>query len=193
MEASGEAAATLAPAPSLLQRRAPIEAWIESLSPRKRAALLQYVQLERSAVNSYLYASMLGLDCVGVDEWEAWVMARCPKLDYRAVLEGEIVNMQKDIVELRLAAHPKDGDKPSIRLGDLPTKISYLNKEIRQHSESLAKDQAIHDRRSLLLAGMSVLVKNLRKVYGRDGSVWPAIEAVVEASWADIEARHKAN
>ena len=181
------------PAAPVLQRLEPIEAWIRSLSPRRQAALLQYTQAERSPVLSYLYASLLGMEAVGVDEWEAWVMGRFSKQNHLAVLEEEIRRTAEDLENVRKAAYPDDPDeKPRIRIGELPTKISYLAKELRGHVETMAKIQSMHDRRSLLLAGMDVLAKNLRKVYGRDQTIWPAIEATVEASWADIEARHKA-
>jgi len=178
--------------PQLLQRLEPIEAWIRSLSPRRQAALLQYTQAERSPVLSYLYASLLGMEGVGVDEWDAWVMSRFSKQNHLAILEAEIRRTADDLEAVRRAAYPEDDSKPLIRIGELPTKISYLAKELRGHVEAMAKIQGLHDRRSLLLAGMDVLTKNLRKVYGRDATVWPAIEATVEASWADIESRHKA-
>jgi hypothetical protein len=180
------------PAAPVLQRLEPIEAWIRSLSPRRQAAVLQYTQAERSPVNSYLYASLLGMEAVGVDEWEAWVMARFQRTNHLAILENEIQRTTEDLEQVRAAAYPEDGGKPQIRISELPTKISYLAKELRGHVETMAKIQSMHDRRSLLLAGMDVLAKNLRKVYGRDATIWPAIEATVEASWADIEARHKA-
>lgn len=186
---------TLAPvaeAGALLQRIEPIEGWIHTLTPRRQAALLQYTQGERSPVLSYLYASLLGMEGVGVDEWEAWVMAQFSKSNHLAILEQEIVRTTNDLEEVRKAAYPEDGGRPTIRISELPTKISYLAKELRGHIEVIGKLQTMHDRRSLLLAGMDVLTKNLRKVYGRDATVWPAIEATVEASWADIEARHKA-
>ena len=186
----------LAPAPeagAILQRLEPIEAWMRTLTPRRQAALLQYTQTERSPVLSYLYASLLGMEAVGVDELEALVMARFHKRNHLAILEEEIKRTTEDLERVRQAAYPEDPDaKPLIRIGELPTKISYLAKELRGHVEAMARIQGMHDRRSLLLAGMDVLAKNLRKVYGRDATVWPAIEATVEASWADIEARHKA-
>jgi hypothetical protein len=186
-----EALAVQEPSP-LLQRLEPIESWIHTLSPRRQAALLQYTQGERSPVLSYLYASLLGMEGIGVDEWEAWVMTRFSKANHLAILEEEIRQTSNDLEQVRLAAYPEHGGKPTIRISELPTKISYLAKELRGHIEVMGKIQSMHDRRSLLLAGMDVLTKNLRKVYGRDATVWPAIEATVEASWADIEARHKA-
>jgi hypothetical protein len=177
----------------LLQRLEPIEAWIRSLSPRRQAAVLQYTQAERSPVLSYLYASLLGMEGIGVDEWEAWVLRRFRKMDHLALLEAEIARLQSDLDNLREAAYPLDPDaKPKIRIGELPTKVSYLARELRGHIETMTKMQSMHDRRSLLLAGVDVLSKNLRKVYGRDATIWPAIEATIEASWADIETRHKA-
>jgi hypothetical protein len=187
-----EALAAAEPAGSILQRLEPIEAWIRTLTPRRQAALLQYTQAERSPVLSYLYASLLGMEEVGVDEWDAWVMSRFSKQNHLAILEEEIRSTALDLENVRQAAYPTDGGKPLIRISELPTKISYLAKELRGHVEAMAKIQSMHDRRSLLLAGMDVLAKNLRKVYGRDATIWPAIEATVEASWADIEARHKA-
>lgn len=187
---------TLAPVDeggAVLQRLEPIEAWMRTLSPRRAAALLQYTQAERSPVLSYLYASLLGMEGVGVDEWDAWCLRRFRRRNHLAILEEEVGRLYEDLEKLRQAAYPIDpGAKPLIRIGELPTKVSYLQKELRGHIETMARMQALHDRRSLLLAGMDVLAKNLRKVYGRDATVWPAIEATVEASWADIEARHKA-
>ncbi|MGB7565853.1 MAG: hypothetical protein WBM08_14025, partial [Prochlorococcaceae cyanobacterium] len=61
----------------------PIEAWLDSISERKRAAVLAYTAAERSPVLSYLYASMLGLE-IGIDDFEAWISRRWDKLDTSA-------------------------------------------------------------------------------------------------------------
>jgi len=43
----------------------------------------------------------------------------------------------------------------------------------------------------MLLAGVEITSKMLRKVFGRDTNVWPAIEATVESVFAEIEAKHQ--
>lgn len=173
-------------ASALVQSDKPVEAWLRTLPERKRAAVLAYTGNERSVVLSYLYASLLGLQ-LGIEDWEAWAIARYKKLDHRAMLETEIVEISNDISQVRTAR-----DEGRIRAGEAPRKIADLNRELRGHAEFLAKDIATHDKRSLLLAGVEVTSKMLRKVFGRDGNVWPAIEAAVEAAWADIETRHQA-
>ena len=82
-------------------------------------------------------------------------------------------------------------EEGKIRLGDAPTKISYLSKELRGHIEHLSREVNAHDRRSMLLAGVEITSKSLRKVFGRDANVWPAIEATVESVFAEIEAKHQ--
>jgi hypothetical protein len=174
----------------LLQQGDPIVNWLNTLSPRRRAALLQYTASERSPVLSYLYASMLGLEGAGVEDWEAFVLAHYDKQDHRAILDSEIRKLKGDIENIRHAVTEEGGKK--IRIGEMPTKVAYLQRELRGHIEQLSKETVLHDRRSLLLAGVDVAAKFLRKVYGKDGSVWPAIEATLEAAWSDIEQRHGA-
>jgi hypothetical protein len=164
----------------------PTETWLRELPDRKAAAILQYTAQERSPVLSYLYASLLGYDG-SVDDWEAFVIARFDKLDHRKLLEAETMRLQEDIGSIREAI-----EMGKIRVGDGPTKISYLSRELRGHIETLAKDQLLHDKRSLLLAGVEVASKMLRATFGKDGSVWPAIEATLEGAWAAVEDRHKA-
>jgi hypothetical protein len=164
----------------------PVEAWLQTLSERKRSAMLQYTAAEKSTVLSYLYASALGHQG-SIDDWEAWVNRKWNKLDHRAILENEIASLKTDIDGIRTAVEDK-----VIKRGDAPTKISYLSKELRGHIETLSRDITSHDRCSLILAGVEVASKMLRKVYGRDASAWPAIESCLDAAWADIESRHKA-
>jgi hypothetical protein len=95
------------------------------------------------------------------------------------------MSLHNDIGELRSAVQ-----QGSLRLSEAPTKLSYLSRELRGHIEHLSKEVNTHDRRALLLAGVEIVSKNLRKIFGRNGSVWPAIEATLEATYADIEARH---
>ena len=172
---------------TLLQKHeAPIEAALVQLPERKRSAILQYAASERSPVLSYLYASLLGVE-VSIDDWEAWLMRRYKKLDHRALLETEVVNLHADIAAIRDAV--QDG---SIRQGDAPTKLAYLSKELRGHIEQLTKEVSVHDRRSLLLAGVEITSKMLRKVFGKDANVWPAIEATIESAFAEIESKHQA-
>jgi hypothetical protein len=180
--ARGETAAT-----AILQDRGdPTEEWLRGLPDRKAAAILQYTAQERSPVLSYLYASLLGYEG-SVDDWDAFVLGRFDKFDHRKTLEREARSLETDIGTIREAV-----EMGKIRVGDGPTKISYLSRELRGHIETLSKDQLLHDKRSLLLAGVEVTSKMLRKVFGKDGSVWPAIEAALEGAWADIEDRHKA-
>lgn len=169
----------------LVRRESPVDTWLHELPERKRAAALQYAAGERSIVTSYLYCSLLGLEA-SIDDYEAWALQRWKKLDHRAILETEIMSLHDDIGEIRRAV-----EEGKIRLGDAPTKISYLSKELRGHIEHLAREVNVHDRRTLLLAGVEITAKSLRKVFGRDANVWPAIEAVVESVFADIEAKHQ--
>lgn len=168
----------------LVRHEQPVDAWLSSLPERKRSAALQYAAGERSVVASYLYCSLLGLDA-SIDDWEAFVLQRWKKLDHRAILETEIMALHDDIAEIRRAV-----EEGKIRLSDSPTKVSYLSKELRGHIEHLSREVNTHDRRSMLLAGVEITSKALRKVFGRDANVWPAIEATVESVFADIEAKH---
>lgn len=161
-----------------------IDSWLQRIPERKRSAVIQYAAGEQSVVMSYLYASMMGMEA-SVDDWEAWCIRQWKKLDHRALLQSEIVNLHNDIAEIRNAVQ-----EGRIRQGDAPTKLSYLSRELRGHIEHLSKEVNTHDRRALLLAGVEVCAKNLRKIFGRNGAVWPAIEATLEATYADIEARH---
>jgi dGTP triphosphohydrolase len=169
----------------LVKRESPVETWLHELPERKRSAALQYAAGERSIVTSYLYCSLLGLEA-SIDDYEAWAIQRWKKLDHRAILETEIMALHDDISEIRRAV-----EEGKIRMGDAPTKISYLSKELRGHIEHLSREVNMHDRRTLLLAGVEVTSKMLKKVFGRDANVWPAIEAVVESTFADIEAKHQ--
>ena len=171
--------------PLLVEHERPVEAWLERTDERRRSAVLQYAAGERSAVLSYLYASMLGLE-VSIDQWEAFVLTRWKKLDHRAILESEIMALHDDISEIRRAV-----EEGKIRQGDAPTKLAYLSKELRGHIEHLSREVNSHDRRSLLLAGVEVSAKLLKKVFGRDANVWPAIEATLESAWSDIESRNQ--
>lgn len=173
------------PASLLVKHDRPVEAWLERIDERRRSAVLQYAAGERSVVLSYLYAAMLGLDA-SIDQWEGFVLANWKKLDHRAILETEIMALHEDIARLRQQV--EDGH---LRASDAATKLSYLSKELRGHIEHLSREVTSHDRRSLLLAGVEVAGKLLRKVWGRDANVWPAIEATLESAWADIESRHQ--
>lgn len=170
----------------LIQHQEPVIAWLDTLPERKRSAVVQYTAGERSVVLSYLYASLMGLD-LSIDEWEAWTLRRWKKLDHRAILESEIMALHDDIAEIRRAV-----EEGKIRQGDAPTKISYLSKELRGHIEHLSKELNTHDRRSLLLAGVEITSKLLRKVFGTNAAIWPAVEATLESAWADIESKHQA-
>jgi hypothetical protein len=174
-------------AAAVLQDRGdPTEDWLRGLPDRKAAAILQYTAQERSPVLSYLYSSLMGYGG-SIDDWDAFVLKRFDKLDHRRLLEGEARRLEQDIATIREAVNAG-----KIRVGDGPTKISYLSRELRGHLETLAKDQLLHDRRSLLLAGIEVASKMLRATFGKDGSVWPAIEASLEAAWSAVEDRHRA-
>lgn len=168
-----------------MRHERPIEAWLERIDERRRAAVLQYAAAERSPVLSYLYAALLGMDA-SVDQWEAFVAQRWKKLDHRAILESEIMALHSDIAGIRDAV-----ETGAIRQGDAPTKLAYLSKELRGHIEHLSREVTTHDRRSLILAGVEISSKLLRKVFGRDSAVWPAIEATLESAWADIEHKHQ--
>jgi dGTP triphosphohydrolase len=170
--------------PLLVKHEQPVEAWLASLPERKRSAALQYAAGERSIVASYLFCSLLGLDA-SIDDWEAFARQRWKKLDHRAILETEIMALTDDIAEIRRAV-----EEGKIRLSDSPTKIAYLSKELRGHIEHLSREVNAHDRRSLLLAGVEITSKALRKVFGRDANVWPAIEATTESVFADIESKN---
>lgn len=169
----------------LVQHDQPVEAWLMRVDERRRSAVLQYAAAERSAVLSYLYAALLGCEA-SIDEWEAFVLSRWKKLDHRALLETEIMALHGDIADLR-----RQVEEGRLRASDAATKISYLSKELRGHIEQVGKDVSSHDRRSLLLAGVEISSKLLRKVFGRDTNVWPAIEATLESAWADIESKHQ--
>lgn len=160
----------------LMRTEAPIEAWIDTLEERQQAAVLEFTREEPSTVLSYLYASLLGVPC-SVDQWDAWVKIRCPKTDHRRILNDEITQLKVDLAEIRDKVPPRDQ----------PTKIAYLSKELRGHIEHLSKEAQLTDRRSLLLAGVDVMLKHLKKVYGHDGQTWPAIEAIAEAAFAEID------
>jgi hypothetical protein len=171
---------------AVLQRGDPVVSWLDSLPERKRSAVLQYAASERSPVLSFLYASMLGLDG-SIDEWEAFTFRVFDRLDTRGILQSEITKLQGDIEELRTLR-----GEGKMRSGEAATKVSYLSRELRGHIEALSKEQTLHDRRSLLLAGVEVASKMLKKVFQGDASTWPAIEATLEACWADISERHQA-
>ncbi len=171
----------------------PVEGWLAGLGERKRSVVLQYAAAERSVVLSYLYATMLGME-VSIDDWEAFVVGRWKKLDHRAILESEIVQLHQDLADLRRLAEEGgaagQGGRSKSK-DDVATRIAYLSKELRGHIEHLAKEVGAHDRRTLVLAGVEITGKMLRKVFGRDANVWPAIEAALESAWADIEAKHQ--
>lgn len=172
---------------STLVRRsqsAPVEDWLEQVPERKASAVLQYAQAERSVVLSYLYASLMGMPA-SVDDWEVFCQKRWKKLDHRAILEGEIMALHADLAEIRNAT-----EQGKIRLSEAPTKLSYLSRELRGHIEHLSKEVSTHDRRALILAGVEITAKMLRKVFGKSGSTWPAIEAAIESVVADIDSRH---
>jgi hypothetical protein len=170
----------------LVKRESPVDTWLLEQPDRKRSAALQYAAAERSIVTSYLYLSLLGME-VPIDDYEAWAIKRWRKLDHRAVLETEIMALHDDISEIRRSVA-----EGKIRQSESPRKIADLSKELRGHIEYLAREVNLHDRRTLLLAGVEVTAKMLRKVFGKDATVWPAIEAVVESTFAEIEAKHQA-
>lgn len=184
----------------LVQRDSPVEAWLDGLDEAKQSAVLEYAAAERSAVLGYLYARMLGLEA-SIDEYEAWASRRWKRLDHEAILETEIVSLQMDLQHLRAEVSQEgasggndwgDEGQPRKRrktVEDIATKISYLSKELRAAIESLRTHRALQDRRALLLAGVEVTRKYLAKVYGRDATIWPAIEAVLESAYADIDSK----
>lgn len=184
MTEAGEASLAARPGGIIQQRAHPIEAWLDSLPERKRSAVLAYTATERSPVLSFLYASLLGHQG-SPDDWEAWIRRRWDKLDTRLLLENEVVALQQDIAHLRQLV-----EEGKARAGDMSNRIAFLSRELRGHKDSLDKEQSVHDRRALLLAGVEIASKMLRKVYGRDGAIWPVIEACLEGAWADIEERH---
>lgn len=169
----------------LLQRSSPVDTWLKGLPERRRSAALQYAAGERSIVASYLYCSLLGME-VSIDDYEAWALQRWKKLDHRALLETEIMALHNDIGEIRT-----DVEAGKIRRSESPRKIADLSKELRGHIEHLSREVNLHDRRTLLLAGVELSSKALKKVFGRDGNVWPAIEAVIESVFAEVEAKHQ--
>lgn len=162
----------------------PVEAWLANAPERKRAAILNYAAGERSIVLSFLYASLLGME-VSIDDWEAFVLSRWKKLDHRAILESEVMALHKDIAEIREAV-----ETGRMRQGDAPTKLAYLSRELRGHMEHMSKELMMHDRRSLLLAGVEVAGKYLKKTLGTDTRTWPVIEASLEAAWTDLEEKN---
>jgi len=171
---------------ALITRESPVESWLSALPERKRSAALQYAAGERSIVASYLYCALLGMEA-SIDDWEAYAISRWKKLDHRAILETEIMALHDDIAEIRRAV-----EEGKLRRSESPRKIADLSKELRGHIEHLSREVNMHDRRTLLLAGVEITSKMLRKVFGRDTNVWPAIEATVESVFAEIEAKHQA-
>jgi len=169
----------------LVKRESPVETWLHELPERKRSAALQYAAGERSIVTSFLYCSLLGMEA-SIDDYEAWAIQRWKKLDHRAILETEIMALHDDIAEIRRAV-----EEGKIRQSESPRKIADLSKELRGHIEYLGKLVNSSDKRSLLLAGVEITSKSLRKVFGKDAMVWPAIEAVVESVFAEIEAKNQ--
>jgi len=168
----------------LVTRNSPVDTWLKALPERKRSAALQYAAGERSIVASYLYCSLLGME-VSIDDWEAWAIQRWKKLDHRALLETEIMALHNDISDIRA-----DVIEGKLRRSESPRKIADLSKELRGHIEHLSREVNLHDRRTLLLAGVEMASKALRKVFGRDANVWPAVEAVIESVFAEIDAKH---
>lgn len=178
--------ASAAPLATLRKREHPVEGWLEQLEDRKRSSLLAYTASERSPVLSFLYASLLGFDGQP-DEWESWVFQRCDKLDTRSLLEAEIDKLREDIGTLRELV-----DEGKARAGDMSNRIAFLSRELRGHIDSLDKQTTVHDRRALLLAGVEIASKMLRKVYGGNAQVWPAIEACLMAAFSEVDTKQRA-
>jgi hypothetical protein len=181
----------------LVPNASPVDAWLDTLDEAKQAAVLEYAGAERSVVLGYLYARMLGLEA-SIDEFDAWSCRRWRRLDHEAILETEIVSLQLDLQNLRAevtqegpSADISSEGRPRRRktVEDIATKISYLSKELRAALESLRAHRTLQDRRALLLAGVEVTRKYLAKVYGRDATIWPAIEAILESAYAEIDSR----
>lgn len=171
---------------SLLQlNQRPVEHWLETTDERRRSAVLNYATHERSAVVSYLYASLLGMPA-SINEWETFVLKTYDKLDHRAILESEIVALHSDITNIRELC--KEG---KMKAGDAPTKLAFLSRELRGHVEQISKDGNLHDRRALLLAGVDLSMKYLKKTLGQDQRIWPVIEATLEAAFADVEEKNR--
>jgi len=169
----------------LVRSERPVEAWLETIPRERASAVINFAAHERSVVLSYLYASMMGME-VPIDQWEGWARERLDKLDHRAILESEIVQLQKDLSALRLMI-----EEGKMRRGDGPTKIAYLSRELRGHVEHLSKDLTAHDRKSLLLGGIEVAGRYLRKVFGSNAAVYPAIEEALQAAWSEIEFKNQ--
>jgi hypothetical protein len=165
----------------LVKHERPVDAWLATLPADRQSTVIQFATFERSIVLSYLYASMLGME-VSIEDWEGWARERLDKLDHRGILESEIIALQDDIASIRAAV-----EEGKIRLGDGPTKISYLSRELRGHIEHLSKEMAAHDRKALLTAGIEIAGKYLRKVFGKNSAVMPSIEAALEAAWSEVE------
>lgn len=185
--------------PELVLHASPVDAWLDSLDEAKQAAVLEYAAAERSVVLGYLYARLLGLEA-SIDEFETWSNRRWRRLDHEAILETEIVALQMDLQNLRASVTQEgpdgididDNGRPQRRkktVDDIATRISYLSREMRASLESLRAHRTLQDRRALLLAGVEVTRKYLAKVYGRDATIWPAIEAILESAYAEIDSK----
>jgi hypothetical protein len=182
----------------LVLHASPVDAWLDTLDEAKQAAVLEYAAAERSVVLGYLYARMLGLGA-SIDEFEAWANRRWKRLDHEAILETEIVSLQLDLQNLRAEVSQEgpsgdfgDEGRPRKRrkgVDEIATRISYLSRELRSSLESLRAHRTLQDRRALLLAGVEVTRKYLSKVYGRDATIWPAIESILESAYAEIDGK----
>lgn len=169
---------------SRLLDRHPVQFWLDSQVERRRLAVIRMAERERSIVLSYLYAALLGLP-EPIDVWEEWVKLRFERLDTATMLQDELGRLETDLACLRehCAGDPR-------KTADFSTKISYLTKELRGHADQLEKMQAVLDRRALLLAGVEQTGRLLRKTFGKQENLWEAIEATLEAGWAEIESKH---
>lgn len=168
----------------LVRHERPVEAWLQAVDEPIRAAVMEKAAAERSVVLSYLFASALGMEA-SIDEWEQFVLLTWPRLSHNELLDAEIEKLRSDIDGLR---NRISGGGSFGRTNPYGT-ISLLSRELRGHIEHLSKVQAVTERRALILAGVEITAKTLRKALGTE-PLWPAIEAAIEAVWADVEARH---
>lgn len=169
----------------LVQNEHPVEAWLSRTEERTSTAVLNYAKTARSSVDGYLYARMLGLDAT-IEQWDVYFCKRFKKLDYDSILDSEVMALMNDIAELRRLVA-----EGAVRATDMATKLSYLQKELRGHIDTLSSLRTQHDKRSLILFGVTETAAKLKKTLGRMPSIWPAVEAALEGAFAEIEFKNQ--